>query len=175
MSRGEVRSGAASAGVTLVEVLVVAVVVGLLVGLLIPAVHGMRATARRTQCLGNLHEIGMALDQFLDIRRHSGRYPEAATLPSLTPDRPSLAEILSPYMDGNAAFCCPADSGDFFQQEGLSYEYPAQAAAGKTRRQYLRGRPPSQVWILYDFDTFHGPPGEEGARNFLYVDGHAGI
>jgi prepilin-type processing-associated H-X9-DG protein len=28
------------------------------------------------------------------------------------------------------------------------------------------------VWIVNDFESFHGPEGEDGSRNFLYLDGH---
>jgi prepilin-type processing-associated H-X9-DG protein len=28
------------------------------------------------------------------------------------------------------------------------------------------------VWIVYDFEPFHGSKGEDGSRNFLYLDGH---
>jgi prepilin-type processing-associated H-X9-DG protein len=29
-----------------------------------------------------------------------------------------------------------------------------------------------EVWIVYDFDAFHGPPAEDGSRNYAYLDGH---
>jgi prepilin-type processing-associated H-X9-DG protein len=86
--------------------------------------------------------------------------------------------------------------------EGTSYEYPARRLTktdpatgkhvGRTREEALafRGQQGSstRLWILYEFDAFHGgftffssgpeiefnerstPP--EGARNFLYLDGH---
>lgn len=95
----------------------------------------------------------------------------------------------------------PAEYKDV-SYEGTSYEYPARrltktdAATGKTvgrtREEALtyRGQQGSsaRLWILYEFDAFHGgftffsnaeegdfndrqtPP--EGARNFLYLDGH---
>ena len=33
-------------------------------------------------------------------------------------------------------------------------------------------RSSTAVWIVYDFEPFHGPEGEDGSRNFLYLDGH---
>jgi type II secretory pathway pseudopilin PulG len=51
-------------GITLIELVVVVSVVGLLTTLLLPAVQRSRETARRTQCLNNLHQIGVAIASF---------------------------------------------------------------------------------------------------------------
>ena len=53
-------------GFTLIEVLVVISVVGVLVALLLPAVQAAREAARATQCRSNLHQIGLAVNQYFD-------------------------------------------------------------------------------------------------------------
>ena len=162
---------------TLVELLVVIAVVGLLVGLTLPAIHSSRETARRIQCQSNLRQIGIALDQYVDLRGSYGKYPDAATLPSLTPDRPSLQEVLSTFTEGNAGmFACPSDL-KYFEQEGLSYEYPASKLALKTRQEIINGsrsgkKSSALIWVAYDFEPVHGPEGATTSRNFLYLDGH---
>ena len=53
---------------TILELLVALAILFLLVALLLPAINEARSAARRTECLNQLHEIGLAIDTRHELR-----------------------------------------------------------------------------------------------------------
>lgn len=77
---------------TLVELLVVIAIIGILVALLLPAIQAAREAARRSQCMNNLKQIGVALQNY-----HSARntFPIGAALQ----EGATWSGFLLPYME----------------------------------------------------------------------------
>lgn len=85
------------AGFTLIELLVVIAIIAILLAILLPAIMKAREAMRRTQCAGNLKQIGLALENYFDT---NNSYPIGARrqLPgSMT--GPSWWVGLLPYLD----------------------------------------------------------------------------
>lgn len=58
------RSGFQRSGFTIVELLVVIAIIGVLMALLLPAIQSARESGRKTACMSNAYQLGMAVNRF---------------------------------------------------------------------------------------------------------------
>ncbi len=85
-------------GFTLVELLVVIAIIAMLVTLLLPAVQAAREAARRTQCINNLKQLGLACHNYASAK--SDVFPPGSPGNSLQ----GLFSYMLPYLEEQALF-----------------------------------------------------------------------
>ncbi len=104
---------------TLIELLVVIAIISILAAILFPVFQNVRENARRTVCISNGKQIGLAVvqytgdfDETMPIFQgyNDGTVPAAGGAPG-TPTHKGIEDELDPYTKATDLFKCPDDSG----------------------------------------------------------------
>jgi len=84
-------------GFTLVELLVVIAIIGILVALLLPAIQAAREAARRTKCINNLKNLGLACLNYESAKRSYP--PSSSTASDKSVNGLSWEVLVLPYVE----------------------------------------------------------------------------
>ena len=163
---------------TLLELLVTIGIIGILAAMIMPALNSSRERAKQIACIGNLKQIGLALNMYLSDNRFI--MPYCTISPSNPPageeNYPSIVDVLLTYTNNNReVFCCPGDANkEYFKREGTSYEWQSQLGingmkADEKTLQIMGFKSP----ILACYNNFHGKEGSSKSRNYLYLNARA--
>lgn len=163
---------------TLLELLVTIGIIGILAAMIMPALNSSRERAKQIACIGNLKQIGLALNMYLSDNRFIMPY---CTISPSNPaageeNYPSIVDVLLTYTNNNRdVFCCPGDANkEYFKKEGTSYEWQSQLGingmkADEKTLQIMGFKSP----ILACYSNFHGKEGSSKSRNYLYLNARA--
>ena len=138
-------------GFTLVELLVVIAIIGVLIGLLLPAVQKIRHAAARISCANNLHQLGLAGQNYHDT---FGKLPPAVIMTYGIHDDPYFfnnnqectLDITQPFGPNWAVLLLP-----FIEQDNLyklaNVQAPTKRALHWRRSRKYKNRKPGNTLI----------------------------
>ncbi|MBI3877229.1 MAG: prepilin-type N-terminal cleavage/methylation domain-containing protein [Verrucomicrobia bacterium] len=165
---------------TLLELLVVIGIIATLAALLLPVLARSKEAGRSTACLGNLHQLGIALQLY--VQDNNNRLPSMrdkvygtnSVVVTNTAPLPSPDLVLSNQLGAPRVFKCPSDRERVFEQSGSSYAWNSLLNGQDADHLIVMNIAfnPHEIPVFYDKEAFHRDRGEKKGVNFLYADGH---
>jgi len=170
---------------TLIELLVVIAIISILAAILFPVFARARENARRTSCLSNMKQMGLAVMQY--VQDYDGYYPrnsmdQPAALRGDPANYPGgiwsnnilyWPQLLYPYHKSNQVFICPSGVEDANPANG-NYGATQKAFAERTAanaRSEASFVAPSQTYIIMDAGTSRAGRATYIATNYGYLAG----
>ena len=165
------------AAFTLIELLVVIAVIGLLAALLLPVLHRAKESGRSTACLSNLHQIGIALQIYVDANQNHLPVMRDRSMNTNSPATnapPGVDTVLKAELGNLNVLRCPSDLAGVFEQTGSSYSWNNLLNGQNADNLVVLGMnfAAHAIPVFYDKQGFHAARGPDKAVNYLYADGH---
>lgn len=161
----------ADAAFTLIELLIVIAIMAIMASLLLPALAKSKERGRTAACLSNLHQVGVALQLF--VQENDNLMPVMYDVFVRT-NEPSIDIVLSNHFGKARILQCPSDSRNLFRLTGSSYSWNSLVNGQDAEHLsvFAIDFDPFNIPLVFDKEAFHAAVGSGRGVNFLYADGH---
>jgi len=162
---------------TLIELLVVIAIIGILAALLLPVLGRAKESGRSAACLSDLHQIGIALQLYVQDNQNIMPTMYDAIASTNSPPGTNLATVnivLTNYLGAPEILRCPSDDRRLYEDTGSSYAWNnlLNGEDAEHLEVFKIHFDPHQIPVFYDKEAFHRARGPGKGVNFLYADGH---
>ncbi len=147
-------------------------ILGVLASLLLPALSRGKEAARSSACLNNLHQIGIALQLYVQDNNNKLPVMRDRSL-TTTNDLPAPEQVLWQHLASSNVWRCPSDRKQIFETTGSSYAW--NSLLNGQDAEHLRALfldKPHQIPVFFDKENFHSARGPAKGVNYLYADYH---
>lgn len=162
---------------SLIELLVDIAIIGIIATLLLPVIHRSQEEGRATACVSNLHQIGLALQMYVDANNNTLPTMEDAPMDTNTLSTnamPTVNIVLGTDLANTNVLRCPSDFQKIFQLTGSSYAWNNLLNGQNANHLVVLGLNfrAEAIPVFFDKQGFHAARGPNKAVNYLYADQH---
>ena len=156
---------------TLIELLITITLIAALVSVAIPATDRIIHKSRATHCMGNLRNLGVALQLYLND--HANMMPTLVTARESKESKElAIDNTLDEYIEDERVFCCKADSRRLWETTGTSYLWNNLLNGQDITTLNFFGfiKSGNRIPVMSDKESWHKY--RDVQVNILYADGH---